>query len=92
MRKIQKKQYDDDDGRTITDMNVEGMPWYDRRHDFGRQSERASGQSSPYGTGMTNRELRLYTWGALKAGLLVASVFVLTWTLLILFLTKVVFR
>lgn len=26
MRK--KKKYDDDDGRTIADMNVEGMPWY----------------------------------------------------------------
>ena len=24
------KVYDDDDGRTIADMNVEGMPWYDR--------------------------------------------------------------
>ena len=24
-----RKQYDDDDGRTIVDMNVEGMPWYD---------------------------------------------------------------
>lgn len=23
-----KKTYDDDDGRTIVDMNVEGMPWY----------------------------------------------------------------
>ncbi len=24
------KVYDDDDGRTIANMNVEGMPWYDR--------------------------------------------------------------
>jgi len=92
LRKIQKKQYDDDDGRTIADMNVEGMPWYDRRHDFGRQPERDSSQPSPYGTGMTDREIKLYTWGALKAGLLVASVFVLTWILLVLFLTKVLFR
>lgn len=23
-----RKHYDDDDGRTIVDMNVEGMPWY----------------------------------------------------------------
>lgn len=23
-----QKHYDDDDGRTIVDMNVEGMPWY----------------------------------------------------------------
>lgn len=25
-----KKQYDDDDGRVIAPMNVDGMPWYDR--------------------------------------------------------------
>ena len=24
------RTYDDDDGHTIADMNVEGMPWYDR--------------------------------------------------------------
>jgi hypothetical protein len=24
------KVYDDDDGHTIANMNVEGMPWYDR--------------------------------------------------------------
>ena len=23
-----RKQYDDDDGRTIAPMNIEGMPWY----------------------------------------------------------------
>lgn len=92
MRKIQKKQFDDDDGHTIVSMDVDGMPWYDRRHDFARKLERQSSQPSPYGTGMTNREVRLYTWGALKAGLLIASVFVLTWTLLVLFLTKILFR
>ena len=92
MRKIQKKQFDDDDGRTIVSMNVEGMPWYDRRHDFGPAAERESGKPSPLGTGMTDRELRLYTWGALKAGLLVASVFSLTWVLLVLFLTEILFK
>ena len=30
MRRRPKKQYDDDDGRVIADMNVDGMPWYDR--------------------------------------------------------------
>lgn len=92
MRKTQKKQFEDDDGRTIVNMNVDGMPWYDRRHEFGRMPGRESGQPSPQGSGMTDREVRLYTWGALKAGLLVASVFVLTWVLLVLFLTKIVFR
>ena len=92
MRKIQKKQFDDDDGRTIVNMNVDGMPWYDRRHEFGRVPGQEPSQPSRQGTGMTNREFRLYTWGALKAGLLVASVFILTWTLLVLFLTQIVFR
>lgn len=27
----QKKTYDDDDGRVIADMNIEGMPWTDGR-------------------------------------------------------------
>ena len=92
MRKTQKKQFEDDDGRTIVNMNVDGMPWYDRRHEFSRVPERESGLPSRQGTEMTNREFRLYTWGALKAGLLVASVFILTWTLLVLFLTQIVFR
>lgn len=92
MRKIQKKQYEDDDGRTIINMNVDGMPWYDRRHGIGQVPEHEFGQSSPHRTVMTDREYRIYTWGALKAGLLVASVFIATWVLLVLFLTKIVFR
>ncbi len=28
MKRRKKKQYDDDDGRVIAPMNVDGMPWY----------------------------------------------------------------
>ncbi|MCX4312357.1 MAG: hypothetical protein OSJ83_00645 [Clostridia bacterium] len=28
-----RKHYDDDDGRTIVDMNVDGMPWYQPNRD-----------------------------------------------------------
>jgi len=35
MFKRKKKTYADDDGRTIVDMNVEGMPWY--RPDTGKK-------------------------------------------------------
>lgn len=28
-KKKKKKEYPDDDGRTISNMNVDGMPWYD---------------------------------------------------------------
>ena len=92
MRKIQKKQFDDDDGRTIVNMNVDGMPWYDRTHKINGSPESGANQSVPQGGGLTDREARIYTWGALKAGLLVAAVFSLTWVLLVLFLTKVVFK
>ena len=33
--------YDDDDGHTIADMNVEGMPWYDRAHKDCREGGKA---------------------------------------------------
>lgn len=94
MKKTQKHQFDDDDGRTIVDMNVDGMPWYDRRQRFGRQSDReiSPSQPSPYGTGMTDREFNLYAWGAIKAGLLIALVFAVTWAVVILFLTQLVFK
>ncbi len=92
MRKTQKKQFEEDDGRTIVNMDVVGMPWYEQRRAVDRRIERESSQTSPFGTGMTDRELKLYTWGALKAGFLVVSVFAVTWILLVLFLTKVVFR
>lgn len=31
--KKKKKKYEDDDGRTIADMNVDGMPWYEKDKD-----------------------------------------------------------
>jgi len=34
-----RRTYDDDDGRTIADMNVEGMPWYDRSRRRGRTGD-----------------------------------------------------
>ena len=49
LRKIRKKQFDDDDGRTIVDMNVDSMPWYDRRRDLPGQANREPSQPSPYG-------------------------------------------
>lgn len=30
MKKRKRKVYDDDDGRVIAPMNVEGMPWYNK--------------------------------------------------------------
>lgn len=38
MSKREPRKYDDDDGRTICDMNVPGMPWYEKDR---RREERA---------------------------------------------------
>ena len=38
MARKPRKQYEDDDGRTIANMNVEGMRWYDANL---RREERA---------------------------------------------------
>ncbi|MAT43958.1 MAG: hypothetical protein CL609_16610 [Anaerolineaceae bacterium] len=83
-----KKQYEDDDGRVICDMNVEGMRWFDK-------SLRRNGQMSnkvPQGTQLTRSEARRYTWYSLLAGLSVAGVFSVTWILFILFCTQIWFR
>ena len=75
-----------DDGRTIAPMNVEGMPWYTP----GREG-------APEGEGrrpipLTREESRVFTWGALKAALLVAGVMCLGLVLFVLFCLYVWFR
>ena len=59
----------EDDGRTIANMNVDGMPWYvpgdEERHDrAGAGAEKLS-----------ESQMRTYRWAAVKAGLLVVLVF-----------------
>ena len=87
--KRKPKQYDDDDGRTIVNMDVEGMVWHDRRV---RRQQRASSSGTAKGSQMTRSESRLYTWYSLLWGFVFASVFSLTWILFVLFCTKVWFR
>ena len=76
-----KKVYDDDDGRVIANMNVDGMPWYPRgqRFDKGRR-EQASDFSD-----LTREESREIIKGAMKASLLIAGVFILAMLIFILF-------
>ena len=78
-----KKTYDDDDGRTIVNMNVEGMPWY--------RPENPDGPTNPP-EHLTKEETRAAMWGALKAALLVAGIFALGFFLFILFCDKVWFK
>ncbi|MBO7739253.1 MAG: hypothetical protein J6S18_02690 [Oscillospiraceae bacterium] len=77
-----RKQYDDDDGRVIANMNVDGMPWYQRseRKLFGAHSNRGSDFSD-----LTKEDTREIIKGALKASLLIAGIFILAMLLFILF-------
>ena len=54
MSKRKKKEYDDDDGRVISPMNVDGMPWYtERKSPFG--GKKKPKEEKP--TGKNPREL-----------------------------------
>ena len=70
------KQYEDDDGRTIVDMNVDGMPWYDRRK---RREERAQARAElkekiARGEALTTAQTIRYTLYAVLAGLTVVGI------------------
>lgn len=84
----QPKQYDDDDGKVICNMDVEGMRWHDKNV---RREERAK-RKYPQGDSMSRAEARRYTWYSILAGLVIASVFSITWVLFILFCTQIWFR
>ncbi len=86
----QPAQYEDDDGRTICNMDVDGMPWHDKR--VRREEKAAARKAVPQGEQMTRTEARIFTWYAVLAGLLVAFVFSVVWVLFILFCTQVWFR
>ena len=79
----------DDDGRTIANMNVEGMPWYHPRK-AAEPGEEASGSASRQP--MTREEARYYTWGALKAALAVVGIMCGALVLFVLFCQFVWFR
>lgn len=85
-----QKQYDDDDGRVICNMDVPGMSWHDRRD---RREKRLSKVPSlPQVVQMTKSEARRFTWNAILAGLTIALVYAVVWALFILFATQIWFR
>lgn len=78
-----RREYEDDDGRQIVNMNVEGMPWYVPESPSASDSK----QSEPLE--LTREEkISLYA-GALKAGLLVAAVFIGVYFLVVFLLTRI---
>jgi len=82
------KQYDDDDGRVICNMDVAGMPWHDKK-ELHLRNEPAR---IPRGEQMTRSEFWRYNFYSILAGLLIVSVFAVTWVLFVLFCTEIWFR
>lgn len=85
------KQYDDDDGRVICDMDVDGMRWHDRRVRREARAEKTA-KTSSQGVQMTRAESRRFTWYAVLAGVTMVAVYGVVWALLLLFMTQVWFR
>ena len=79
-----KRQMQEDDGRTYANMNVEGMPWYRPEKEDQPQSEEK--------IQLTKSEARWAMWGALKAALLVTGVFAVVFFLFILFCDQIWLR
>lgn len=75
-----RKLPEDDDGKVIAKMDVDGMPWYiDRLHKDG---------DGPVGDAyqMNKKESRSYMWGAMSAALLVYAIFAVIFAVVILLL------
>ena len=78
-----------DDGRTIADMNVDGMPWYSPKKRLpGKERKETANRDEV----LTKEESRYYTWGALKAALIVVGVLCAGLVLFVLFCQYVWFR
>ena len=86
----QLKQYEDDDGRVIVDMDLDGMKWHDRRIKKETREERKS--KTPTGTQLTKREARRFTRYAVLAGLTLFAVYAVVWAAILLFMTQVWFK
>lgn len=76
----------EDDGRTIANMNVEGMPWYTPSPDAPPQTD------MPAPEPMAREDRRRYILGAVLAALAVAAVFGLAVFLFISFCDFVWFQ
>lgn len=83
------KHYDDDDGRVICSMDVQGMRWHDKKV---RREAKAAVRHGVAGDQLTRSEFRRYTWYSLLAGFVIASTFSLTWILFVLFCTEIWFK
>ncbi len=85
------KQYEDDDGRVICSMDVEGMRALSLKARRKMQPENVA-YKTIHGDQLSRSEARRYNWYAVLAGMLVVSVFSITWILFVLFCTKIWFK
>ena len=82
-----QKTYDDDDGRTIANMNVEGMPWYDKKTEEIKKMN-ASKSELPE---LDREGKSALMWGVIAAALLIGLVFAGVIFLFLLFCVNVWF-
>ncbi len=91
MSKRKKKEYDDDDGRVISPMNVDGMPWYTEKKSLFGDTKKPK-ENKIDDVPLTKQETRAMMGGVFAAALLVAGVFALMGLLFILFCVYVWFK
>lgn len=91
---MRKKEKFVDDGRTIANMNVDGMPWYDPASDKKESGAPVAENSKPGEPAepLTFKETMAVVKGVTLASLLVGGVFVIVFTLFILFCRFVWFK
>lgn len=82
---LKKNKYDDDDGRVIAPMNVEGMPWY-------QKGVRQQHVNNEKGQPLSVKDTLSVTFYAILAGVTVALIIGLFGFLFILFCIHVWFR
>jgi hypothetical protein len=75
---------EDDDGRTIAPMNVEGMPWH--------TPKRSETPRDPNAQPLLGKDLLRYLFSAVGAGLLIVFAFGIAGAALILFCTEIWFK
>ncbi|NLN55841.1 MAG: hypothetical protein GX148_06035 [Clostridiales bacterium] len=83
-----KQHHDDDDGRTVANMNVEGLPWYKKNRASGSDGESRNSEKIP----LTKQESKALLKGVLSASFLVGAIFFGVIALFILFCIFVWFK
>lgn len=89
---MSKREYDDDDGRVIVPMDVDGMPGVGGL--FGRKKATTGEEERPktQKIQLTKQEGRAITGGVLKAAFVILAVYAVVFALFILFCQFVWFK